>query len=164
MKKLFLSLVCMTVLFASCGGDNAVKFNDTIIEGVDGAVEKMEKVEDLIYNDEYDDALVYVDTLQKHVSDYHAKITAMSNKSGEEFKARSLEMLDMINNEFIPAYKNSISEYRKADELEDESEMEAKYDAIYNGMTALYEKIEVIEKDIQEIQKVFAKKNNMTLY
>lgn len=156
-------LAALIVLFSSCGGD-PVKFNDTIIDGLIEVDNKLERINDFIYDSEYDDALAVLDSLQQHAVDCQKQFEALNYKSGEQFKQKSLDILKLVETEMIPGYKKAISEYKVADEIENEDEMNAAYDKIYEStILLLHEKYNILDDELIEIQKVFAKNNNMTL-
>ncbi|MDH6306576.1 hypothetical protein M2459_003301 [Parabacteroides sp. PF5-5] len=162
MKKFFFMWVALAVLFTSCGGD-PVKFNDTIIDGLTEVDNKIEALDDLIYESEYEDAQILLDSLQLHVTNCLGVVSALDFKSGETFKEKSLEILRLVDKEFISGYKKAIGAYKLADAIEDEDEMQARYDEIYKEMLPMYEEYNKLDEELIDIQKAFAKKNDMIL-
>lgn len=163
MKKLLLLSFTLTVLLASCNSGDPVKFNDTIVSGLTEVDTKMEILDDLIYNSDYENAELILDSLKSHVSDCKKNFSGLKYKSGEDFKNKSLEMLQLLQSEYLPAYKAAIEEYRIADDIEDEDEVQDKYDEIFSKLEAVSDKYSVLDDELIEIQKKFAKNNNIDL-
>ncbi len=152
MKKVLFALVCAVVMFSSCG-DSAVKLNDTIVDKVDGTVGMMDKVMNYIQNEDYATATAYLDTVSLHVTSSVEQIGKLDNKSGEEFKQSAIELLNMVGNEGVPAYKKALEIFQDP----------AKYNDGIELINDFIDKVQKQQNLLQEKQREFATKNNVTL-
>lgn len=155
-------LAALTLLCTSCGSD-PVKFNDTIVDGLNEVEDELNTLGDLIGDREYDEALLVLDSLELHVVDCTGSISALNNKSGEQFKAKSLELLELVESEFIPIHRKAIDDYRFADSIEDEDQMQLAYDEIYDRIVPVHDKYDSLNDELIDLQKVFAEKNDIML-
>jgi hypothetical protein len=157
MKKIFFACMFAAVLLTSCGGDSAVKVNETIVAGVDGSVTLLEKAGTYIGADQYDEAKAYLDSTSIHVTAAIEAIEKLENKSAVEFKQAALDLLRQISTEGIPAYKQAIDIYLTDSEDQDD----------YNRANALIndfiDKVQKSQTAVQQIQVAFAAKNNVQL-
>lgn len=157
MKKVLFVLVSIMFVFSSCGGDSALKINETIVAGVDPAVEKMEKVNGYIQDDDYNTAKIYLDSVSAHITKAEAAINALNNKTSVEYKQSALDFLRLISTEGIPAYKKAIELYQTGED-------QAQYDEANKLTSDFIDKVQKQQKDLQDIQVKFAEANNVKLY
>ncbi|MDR1403073.1 MAG: hypothetical protein LBJ60_05150 [Tannerellaceae bacterium] len=162
MKKLYLIVATLSLLLASCGS-STVKFNDTIIGGLEKVENELKVVADLMYDSEYDNALLTLDSLRQNLIYCARTISALNCKSGEQLKAKSLELLKLIETEFIPGFTSAINEYKRVDDIEDEEQIQAAYDEIYDKIVSIQNKYDQVNKELMTIQEIFAKENNISL-
>jgi hypothetical protein len=157
MKKNFFSalLLCAIVLLSSCGGDSAGRVNDILVSKSDKVVELMEKVGDHIQKDEYDNAKAYLDSVAVHVATSEPIISALNNKSAEDLKKVTLEYLNLFN-AGVADYKQAIELYISA---QDNEQMEKANKLINDFIEKTQEKM----SEMQDVQAVFAKANNIIL-
>lgn len=149
--------MCAAVFLTSCGGDSAVKVNETIVAGVDGSFAILDKATGYIQADQYDDAKAHLDSASVYVTAAVGAIEKLENKSAVDFKQSALDLLKLISTEGIPAYKQAIDIYLSDTEEQDD----------YNRATGLIndfiDKVQKSQTNVQQIQVAFAAKNNVRL-
>ena len=156
MKKSLFSVwvFSVAVFMYSCGGHDAIYVNDMIVEKTDEVEELMSKVYDFIYEDEYDSALAYLDSIANHAKESETIIANLKCYSVEKFQQVALEYLAM--------YREAATDFRQAIEWYqsgDEELIEKGDDLIGNFDDQTDKKL----SEIQRLQVEFAKKNNFDL-
>jgi len=157
MKKSIFSILIFSVavLIYSCGsGPSAIYVNDTIVDKTDKVEELMAKVYDFIEEDEYDNALAYLDSVANHAKESETIIANMKYKSAEKFQQAALEYLAM--------YKKAATDFRQAIKWyqSDDDDLIEKGDDLIDDFD---EKTDEKLVEIQTLQVEFAKKNNFDL-
>ena len=153
MKKNFFSalLLSAVIFFPSCGGDSASRVNDVIVAKVEKVSGLMDKAMDYIGDDDYDNALLYLDSVSIHIKESEPIISSLNNKSAEELKKVTLEYLTSFN-DGVADYKQAIQLYQSED--------------FNNANTLINDFIKKIDEKFKEAQKAqvdFAKANNIIL-
>jgi len=156
MKKSIFTVLgfSVAVLMCSCGGHSAISVNDTIVNETDKVDELMSKVYDFIDEDEYDNALVYLDSVANQAKESETIIADLKYKSVEKLQQAALEYLAM--------YKQAATDFRqviKWYQSEDDALIEKGDDSI----SEFDDKIEKKLSEIQSLQIEFAKENNFEL-
>jgi hypothetical protein len=160
MKKiLFLCACVLAGGLSSCGGDSVERVNAVIVNRVDTAVELAEKVTGFVQDDEYDQALLYVDSVSLHVTKSIADIEKLDNKSATEFKQAALDLLNLIATEGIPIYTRVIALYVAFEETDDEAQAD-EAQTLFNDFI---DKAQASQGKVEKAQVAFAKANNMQL-
>ena len=158
MKKNLLVILAIgiAVFMSSCVfGDGAVYVNDLLVDKSDKVEDLLSQAYDFIYEDEYDTALAYLDSVTNYVKDSEVVIAKLKNKSAEAFKQSVLEYLAM-HSAAVADYKQAIEWYQS----EDDDLFEKANDLIENFDVKTDEKV----SEIQALQAEFAKANNIELY
>ena len=157
MKKSFFSaLILSAVLFLSSCGDGAAYVNEVIVARADKAVDLMSEVMDKIGDDEYDQALLYLDSVSIHVKESTDVISKLDNKSAEELKKVTLEYLSLFDGG-VADFKQAIQLFQSE---ETSYEQHNKAVGLINSFT---EKVDGKLKEAQAAQVEFAKANNIKL-
>ena len=157
MKKNFFSalLLCAVVFLSSCGGDSAVRVNDVIVSKAEKAVDLMGEVFNYIEDDDYDNALIYLDSISIHVKESTDVISKLDNKSAEELKKATLEYLALFN--------DGVADYKQAIQLFQSAETNEQFKKANTLISDFAKKVDGKLREVQKAQADFAKANNITL-
>ena len=154
-KSIFTVLVfSVAVLMCSCGEQSAIYVNDTIVNETDKVDTLMSKVYDFIDEDEYDNALAYLDSVANQAKESEAIIAGLKYKSVEKLQQAALEYLAM--------YKQAATDFRQVIEWY-QSEDDGLIDKGDDLVSDFDEKTDKKLSEIQTLQIEFAKKNNFEL-
>ena len=154
-KSIFTVLVfSVAVLMCSCGEQSAIYVNDTIVNETDKVDALMSKVYDFIDEDEYDNALAYLDSVANQAKESEAIIAGLKYKSVERLQQAALEYLTM--------YKQAATDFRQVIEWY-QSEDDGLIDKGDDLVSDFDEKTDKKLSEIQTLQIEFAKKNNFEL-
>ena len=156
MKKGFFSaLLLSAIVFLSSCGDSAGYVNEVLVAKSDKVVDLMEKAGGYIQDDEYDNAVAYLDSVSIYIETSKPLISALKNKSAEAFQKATLEYMDLFAEGTVD-YKKAIELYKTA---EDNDQMEQANNLINNFVDKTQAKL----TEMQGIQEEFAKANGITL-
>ena len=155
MKKNLLAILVFSVavLMSSCG-NSAGNVNDTIVDELDKVEELMSNVYDFIIDDEYDNALAYLDSVANHAKEATIIIANLKCKSAEKFQQAAVEYLAMYSTAAVD-FRQAIEWYQSKDD-----ELFEKADNLIDDFeTKTDEKLD----EIIVLQAEFAEKNNLEL-
>ena len=154
-KSIFTVLVfSVAVLMCSCGEQSAIYVNDTIVNETDKVDALMSKVYDFIDEDEYDNALAYLDSVANQAKESEAIIAGL--------KYKSVEKLQQVALEYLAMYKQAATDFRQVIEWY-QSEDDGLVDKGDDLVSDFDEKTDKKLSEIQTLQIEFAKKNNFEL-
>ena len=159
MKKVFFSLLAVIAIMTSCGGINAVDYNNKVVEIQNNIVKEATRfsneVQKVAQTRDFSSIRVEADSSLAVIDAEVAKLKEMDAPSGgEEFKEAVIKAFESYKNVFEKgAAASTFTESTTQEEL-------IKY---VNDFTAAVNESTELENQAKEAQKAFAEKHGITV-